>query len=347
MHDNQLAISAELARTLIDRQFPRWRGLPVRPVPGAGTVNAVFRLGDRYAARFPLQAGKPGAVRRGLAAEAAAAAALAGRTRFATPEPVALGEPGDGYPLPWSVQTWLPGTVATEADPGGSVPFARDLAEFIAGVRSIPVGRRVFSGRGRGGPDLHVHDAWVQECFDRSEGLLDVPALRPIWDRLHDLPRGAAPDVMNHGDLIPGNVLVADGRLAGVLDVGGLAPADPALDLVSAWHLLEPGPRQALRAALGVGDLAWQRGQAWAFQQAIGLVWYYRDSNPAMAALGCRTLDRILAAQPARLPAAPPKQPMAPSRSRRNAASLARRVGAGYALPQASLKRPARGRFSR
>jgi hypothetical protein len=46
-HDNQLAISAQVARTLIDRQFPQWRGLPVRHVAAAGTVNAIFRIGDR------------------------------------------------------------------------------------------------------------------------------------------------------------------------------------------------------------------------------------------------------------------------------------------------------------
>lgn len=60
---------------------------------------------------------------------------------------------------------------------------------------------------------------------------------------------------MPHGDLIPGNVLVADGRLAGVLDVGGLGPADPTLDLVAAWRLLEAGPRGVLRAELGGDDL--------------------------------------------------------------------------------------------
>jgi aminoglycoside phosphotransferase (APT) family kinase protein len=237
--------------------------------------------------------------RRWLEAEAEAAAELAGRTRFPTPEPIALGEPGEGYPLPWSVQTWLPGTVATDADPGESVPFARDLAEFIAGVRSIPTRGRTFSGAGRGG-DLHAHDEWVEMCFGRSEGLVDVPALRRIWAALRDLPRDGTGDVMNHSDLIPGNVLVSDGRLAGILDVGGLGPADPALDLVSAWHLLEAGPRQALRAALGSGDLEWERGKAWALQQAMGLVWYYVDSNPVMAAMGRRTLDRILADETAR-----------------------------------------------
>ena len=98
---------------------------------------------------------------------------------------------------------------------------------------------------------------------------------------------------MNHGDLIPGNVLVRSGRLAGILDVGGLGPADPALDLVAAWHLLEPGPRQVLRDELGCGDLDWARGRAWAFEQAMGAVWYYVDSNPAMSRMGRRTLWRL------------------------------------------------------
>jgi aminoglycoside phosphotransferase (APT) family kinase protein len=295
MHDNQLDISTDVARALIGRQFPQWRSLPVRHVAATGTDNAIFRIGDRYAARFPLRAKDADTVRRALEAEAAAAAELAGRTRFPTPEPIALGEPGDGYPLPWSVQTWLPGIVATDADPGESVAFGLDVAEFIVGVRSIPTRGRTFSGRGRGG-DLHDHDDWLETCFLRSAGLLDVNRLRRMWAALRDLPRGDAADVMNHADLMPGNVLVTgDRRLAGVLDVGELRAADPALDLVSAWHLLDAGPRQALRESLGTGDLEWTRGKAWAFQQSMGLVWYYADSNPVMAAIGRRTLDRLLA----------------------------------------------------
>jgi aminoglycoside phosphotransferase (APT) family kinase protein len=112
---------------------------------------------------------------------------------------------------------------------------------------------------------------------------------------MRELPRGPAADVMSHGDLIPGNVLVSGGRLAGVLDVGGLGPADPALDLVGAWHLLEAGPRQVLRDDLGPADLEWERGRAWAFQQAMGAVWYYVDGNPPMSRMGRRTLERVLA----------------------------------------------------
>jgi aminoglycoside phosphotransferase (APT) family kinase protein len=121
-------------------------------------------------------------------------------------------------------------------------------------VRAIDTFGRTFTGNGRGG-DLQAHDEWIQTCFARSEQLLDVPRLRQMWEVMRELPRGATPDVMCHSDLIPGNVLVCGGRLTGVLDVGGLGSADPALDLVGAWHMLEPGPRRAFRDALGCDDL--------------------------------------------------------------------------------------------
>ena len=32
---------------------------------------------------------------------------------FPAPEPLLVGAPGHGYPLPWSMQTWIPGSVAS------------------------------------------------------------------------------------------------------------------------------------------------------------------------------------------------------------------------------------------
>lgn len=294
IHADELPVSARVVRDLIDAQFPRWRGLPVSRVASPGTVNAIFRLGDRLAARFPLQGTDPGATRRELDNQAAAAGELAAATRFPVPEVAAIGEPGPGYPLPWSVQTWLPGRTGDESDPASEPAFAADLAEFIAGVRAIDTRGRTFAGHGRGG-DLKNHDEWMRTCLKQSEGLLDVKRLSGLWARFRELPR-EAPDVMSHGDLTPGNVLVAGGHLAGVLDVECYGPADPALDVICAWNLLEAGPRQVLRDVLNCGDLDWERSKAWAFQQAMGLVWYYADSNPVMSRLGRTTLDRILAA---------------------------------------------------
>jgi aminoglycoside phosphotransferase (APT) family kinase protein len=130
-------------------------------------------------------------------------------------------------------------------------------------------------------------------CFENSEGLLEVSQLRRMWARLRELPP-SGPDVMSHKDLTPANLLVRGERLVGVLDSGSFGPADPALDLVATWHLFNHQQRETVRARLGSSEIEWKRGAAWAFQQAMGLVWYYRNTNPVMSALGRSTLSRIL-----------------------------------------------------
>jgi aminoglycoside phosphotransferase (APT) family kinase protein len=291
VHPDEIAVSDDAVRCLIADQFPQWAGLPVRRVAASGTVNAIVRIGDGLAARFPLRPADAGATRALLRREADASALLARHCPVPAPRPVALGEPGCGYPLPWSMQTWLPGTTAVDADPAGSVTFAHDLAALVAALRAVDTGGRRFDGDNRGG-DLRRHDAWVATCLRRDEGPFEVEVLRELWNRFRDLPR-ESPDAMTHGDLIPGNVLVRDSRLAGVLDGGGFGPADPALDLVAAWHLLDGGPRAAFREDLGCDDLEWARGTAWAFEQALGVLWY-GASNPAMNGMGRRTLRRIV-----------------------------------------------------
>jgi len=182
--------------------------------------------------------------------------------------------------------------VATDEDPAASAAFADDLAAFLASLRAVDTRGRRFQGENRGG-HLSEHDDWMEVCFRESEQILDVPRLRVLWADLRALPEVDA-DVMCHGDLTPSNVLVRDGRLVGVLDPGSFAAADPALDLVGAWHLLDAERRHALRTALGCSEVQWRRGMAWAFEQAMGLVWYYATSNPTMSRWGRRTLERLL-----------------------------------------------------
>ena len=215
------------------------------------------------------------------------------RPPFPGPRPVAIGNPGAGYPLPWSVQTWLPGAVAEDGAAAGSTPFALDLAALITALRETDTAGRTFERGWRGG-DLRAHDSWVRTCLERSRSLLDVPRLSTLWEHFVELPRAAA-DVMSHGDLTPSNVLVADARLVGVLDCGGFGPADPALDLIAAWHLLDDERRATFRSALAPDDLEWERSKAWAFEQSMGAVWYYAETNLPMHTMGRRTLERVVA----------------------------------------------------
>jgi aminoglycoside phosphotransferase (APT) family kinase protein len=292
MHDDQVDIDIDIARQMIRDQFPQYRHDDITAVGSSGTVNAIFRIGSKSTARFPLRAMNPTECADMLRSQAAAMVEISEHCPFPTPRPIGLGEPGPHYPLSWALQTWIEGEVATPRGLSGSTTFALDLAHLVASLRQADTRGRRFDGQGRGG-HLSDHDDWMIVCLENSEGLLDVARLRDLWTRLRELP-SAGPVVMSHRDLIPANLLVQGGRLVGVLDGGSFGPADPSLDLVVAWHLLDRERRAAFRCGLQVEDLSWKRGAAWAFQQAMGLVWCYRRTNPAMSALGRSTISRIL-----------------------------------------------------
>lgn len=295
MHEDEVPVDVATVRRLVADQFPRWRGLTVSRLRTVGTVHAIFRLGGSLVVRCPLRRLDPGVALARLRAEAAAQREFARAGGVPCPLPRALGRPGPGYAMPFAVQTWVPGRVPAVGEEAGSAALADGLASLIASLRAAPTRGRVFAGEGRGGV-LSAHDDWVGECVRANAPWFDPAETGSMWARLRRLPC-EDPDVMTHGDLVPGNVLVEAGRLVGVLDTAGYGPADPALELVCAWHLLD-GPRRArLRAALRCSELEWERGRAWAFQQAMGLVHYYAATNPGMHELGLRSMRQLLADQ--------------------------------------------------
>src|SRR5699024_6540720 len=252
MHSGQLALSEQVAARLITGLLPDTDPSTIRLVPSAATTSTVVRIGEDLAARFPLEPTDPDAAREALTAEHAAMAEFAALCPLPAPEPVALGEPTAALPMPWSVPTWIPCEVADPSLLASSDSAADDLAALRLALRAGPTRGRRFEGHGRGG-DLSAHEDWVRECLRRSRDLLPVDALAARWERWRELERHA-PDVMSHCDLIPANLLSTGGRLVGVLDSGGFSPADPALDLVAAWHLLDTARRRRLRECLGCSD---------------------------------------------------------------------------------------------
>ena len=54
MDPGQLSVSTVTVRTLVAEQFPQWRHLRIEAVSSPGTVNAIFRIGDQFVARFLL-----------------------------------------------------------------------------------------------------------------------------------------------------------------------------------------------------------------------------------------------------------------------------------------------------
>jgi aminoglycoside phosphotransferase (APT) family kinase protein len=46
MHANEVHTDTQLVGRLLAAQFPQWAGLPLTPVPSAGTDNTLCRLGS-------------------------------------------------------------------------------------------------------------------------------------------------------------------------------------------------------------------------------------------------------------------------------------------------------------
>jgi aminoglycoside phosphotransferase (APT) family kinase protein len=137
-------------------------------------------------------------------------------------------------------------------------------------------------------------DEWVRYSLSESARLTDTVTLTRLWERCLATPLQAGPDVWIHADLMPGNLLLQDGRLAAVIDLGTVCVGDPAVDLMPAWNLLPAGARDTYRRALGVDDATWERGRGWAIVQAIGALHYYVETNPVMADTARHTLDAVM-----------------------------------------------------
>jgi aminoglycoside phosphotransferase (APT) family kinase protein len=87
-----------------------------------------------------------------------------------------------------------------------------------------------------------------------------------------------------HGDVVAENLLVRGGRLAALLDFGGLAVGDPVVDLVVAWELLDPEARRTFRDAMGVDESRWAVARGWALALAVMTFPYYWTTMPERCA---------------------------------------------------------------
>ena len=93
---------------------------------------------------------------------------------------------------------------------------------------------------------------------------------------------------------MPSNLLLADGRLAAVIDFATAGVGDPACDLIPAWNLLPASARQTFRDALDVDDAAWNRGRGRALSMALIQLPYYRETNKGIAANAQHVIDEVL-----------------------------------------------------
>ncbi|WP_316520546.1 aminoglycoside phosphotransferase family protein [Kitasatospora brasiliensis] len=289
MHPDGPVVDAALVRRLIAAQFPQWERLPITPVAAAGADNAMFRLGPELAVRLPRVEWAAAGLRR----EQQWLPRLAPRLALPVPTPLAVGRPAGGYPWEWSVLRWLNGANPAVGSLGAPEGLARDLAAFVNALRAAdPAGGPTAQ---RSIP-LAARDGATRTAISQLAGSIDTEAATALWDKALRLPAYAGPPVWMHGDLTPGNLLLArTGRLAAVLDFAQLGIGDPTADLIPAWNLLPATARPAFRAALRADDAMWARGRAWAFSIALVTIPYYRHTDQARTADARRVVREVLA----------------------------------------------------
>ncbi len=288
MHADEVHTDAALVGRLVAAQFPQWAGLPIAPVPSAGTDNALYRLGDDMAVRLPRIPGAVGQVEK----EGRWLPALAPLLPLAIPVPLAQGSPSADYPWPWSVYRWLSGENATIERIADPHHFATALARFIAALHRIdPTGGPPSS---RGVP-LATRNAPTRAAIAALRGMIDTDAATAAWEAALRAPAWHGPPTWSHGDLQSGNLLAVGGRLSAVIDFGCLGVGDPACDLQVAWNLLPAETRGVFRAALPVDDATWARGRGWALSVGLIALPYYQHTNPVLAGISRHAIAAVLA----------------------------------------------------
>ena len=144
MHTEQVDSDAELVRRLLVAQYPQWADLPIERLPSSGTDNAIYRLGTEMVVRLPLIHWAVGQVDK----EHTWLPKLAPRLPLAVPEPLAMGEPAEGYPWHWSVYRWIEGESAHPDRIADLRQSADDLAGFVAALHAIDFADAPRSQRG-------------------------------------------------------------------------------------------------------------------------------------------------------------------------------------------------------
>ena len=186
---------------------------------------------------------------------------------------------------------------------GNTTALARDLAAVVAALRGLPVPPDALADpalRGYRGAPLAELDAATRErlaaCRAMPDLDLDVDACERVWDAAMALPgAGDGEPHWLHGDLLAENILVRAGRLAAVLDFGGLRVGDPTVDLAVAWDVLDPAGRDVFRAALGVDEPTWRRARAWALALSVMTFPYYWHTMPGRCAARLVVARAVLA----------------------------------------------------
>lgn len=259
-----MEISTQLVQNLIETQFPQWSGLEIRPVEHGGHDNRTFHLGEDMAVRLPSGPAYVAQVEK----EAKWLPVLAKGLSLPISSPVAVGKPAEEYPFPWSVNRYIEGETVRDAEILDMDCLARELSAFLKELQNIGTEGAPAAGAHnffRGASPAVYSDEVEATLRDRKDDL-PVETLKTLWERAVST-EWDRPPAWIHGDVAPGNLLVKDGHLSGVIDFGIMGVGDPACDYAMAWTFFDSHSRAYFRQDLDAGTT--DRARGWALWKAL------------------------------------------------------------------------------
>jgi aminoglycoside phosphotransferase (APT) family kinase protein len=266
VQESLVAIDEALVGQLLEQQFPQWSNLPVVKVVPGGWDNRTFRLGTELLVRFPSAQRYVAQVEK----EQNWLPKLAPFLLLPIPAPIAMGQPGCGFPWVWSVYQWLEGVTVEHARIKDSNRLAFQLARFLRSLHKIDAssGPRPGQHNFHRGGDLTVYADEARAAIAQLGKMIDGQACTALLeDALAS--QWENPPVWVHGDVAPANLLTINGELSAVIDFGSAAVGDPSCDLAMAWTYFDKSGREVFRRELGLDDASWTRGKGWALWKAL------------------------------------------------------------------------------
>lgn len=281
-----IQISTEMVVRLISEQFPQWAGLDIRPVSRSGHDNRTFHLGNKMTIRLP--SGK--AYVPQIEKEAKWLPYLSEYLTIAISHPIAQGRATCYYPFPWSVNQYIEGEPLLGIQSPDRLRIAGELSSFLQELQGIPTKDGPAAGahnffRGAG-PAVYSEE--VEGALQKLGSILPADRLRRIWAQAVASQWEQAP-VWLHGDIAPGNLLIKDGGLCGVIDFGIMGIGDPACDYAMAWTFFDDQSRRVFLQGID-GDTV-NRAKGWALWKALLT---YHAPDPIVSSNAHDTIHAVL-----------------------------------------------------
>lgn len=263
--EGERVVTLEMARGLLESQFPSLMPLSVEPI-ASGWDNTAFRVNQDLLFRFP---------RRDVAVPAMKVEIrllpkLQGLP-LRVPIPTYVGEPSQAYDWPWAGYAQLPGRPAyqvtlTEEE---RTRLAEPMASFVRALHTLSVDDEWdVPGDSWGRFDLNTRVPQIRSYLDklRSQGLISTTVnFEFILESVSNLPPHTRP-TLTHADLDARHWFIEGNELVGVIDWGDVHLGNPAVDLMTPWTFLHPEAREVFWETYG---LATKEMKQWARFRAL------------------------------------------------------------------------------